>query len=102
MDADTVKDLGAPIAMAVAMGYYIWRMTQFLLTSLTGSLAENRDILIKLIDTINAIKSDQTNRICELEQRVAEIREQHRSIHGLLVSNRDRSGMYESRRDKAG
>ena len=100
MDADTVKDLGAPIAMAVAMGYYIWRMTQFLLTSLTGSLAENRDILIKLIDAINAIKSDQTNRICELEQRVAEIREQHRSIHGLLVSNSDRSGLYESRRDK--
>ena len=102
MDSETIKDLGAPIAMAVAMGYYIWRMTQFLLTSLTGSLAENRDILIKLIDAINAIKSDQTNRICELEQRVAEIREQHRSIHGLLVGNRDRSGVYESRRDKAG
>ena len=96
MDSETIKELGAPIAMAVAMGYYIWRMTQFLLTSLTGSLAENREILIKLIDTINAIKSDQTNRICELEQRVAEVREQHRSVHGLLISNRDRTGVRES------
>ena len=97
MDSETIKELGAPIAMAVAMGYYIWRMTQFLLTSLTGSLAENRDILIKLIDTINAIKSDQTNRICELEQRVAELREQHRSVHGLLIGNRDRTGVRESK-----
>ena len=96
MDSETIKDLGAPIAMAVAMGYYIWRMTQFLLTSLTGSLAENREILIKLIDTINAIKSDQTNRICELEQRVAEIREQHRSVHNLLISNSGRPGVRES------
>ena len=40
MDADTVKDLGAPIAMAVAMGYYIWRMTQFLL----GAIAEGSSI----------------------------------------------------------
>ena len=96
MDSETIKDLGAPIAMAVAMGYYIWRMTQFLLTSLTGSLAENREILIKLIDTINAIKSDQTNRICELEQRVAEVREQHRSVHNLLISNSGRSGVRES------
>ena len=93
MDSETIKELGAPIAMAVAMGYYIWRMTQFLLTSLTGSLAENREILIKLID---AIKSDQTNRICELEQRVAEVREQHRSVHNLLISNSGRSGVRES------
>ena len=96
MDSETIKELGAPIAMAVAMGYYIWRMTQFLLTSLTGSLAENREILIKLIDTINAIKSDQTNRICELEQRVAEVREQHRSVHNLLISNSGRSWVRES------
>ena len=102
MDSETIKELGAPIAMAVAMGYYIWRMTQFLLTSLTGSLAENREILIKLIDTINAIKSDQTNRICELEQRVAEVREQHRSVHNLLISNCDRTGVYEPRRDQGG
>ena len=96
MDSETIKDLGAPIAMAVAMGYYIWRMTTFLLTSLTGALTENREILIKLIDSINAIKSDQTARICDLEQRVAEVREQHRSVHNLLISNSGRSGVRES------
>jgi hypothetical protein len=81
------------------MSYYIWRMTQFLLTSLTDSLAENREILVKLIDSINAIKSDQTSRICELEQRVAEIREQHRNYNNLLVGNRGGDRMQQPRSD---
>ena len=85
--------------MTVAMSYYIWRMTQFLLTSLTDSLAENREILVKLIDSINAIKSDQTSRICELEQRVAEIREQHRNYNNLLVGNRGGDRMQQPRSD---
>ena len=85
--------------MTVAMSYYIWRMTQFLLTSLTDSLAENREILVKLIDSINAIKSDQTSRICELEQRVAEIREQHRNYNNLLVGNRGGDRVQQPRSD---
>ena len=99
MDTETIKDLGEPIGMTVAMSYYIWRMTQFLLTSLTDSLAENREILVKLIDSINAIKSDQTSRICELEQRVAEIREQHRNYNNLLVGNRGGDRVQQPRSD---
>ena len=74
-------------------------MTQFLLTSLTDSLAENREILVKLIDSINAIKSDQTSRICELEQRVAEIRKQHRNYNNLLVGNRGGDRVQQPRSD---
>lgn len=85
--------------MTVAMSYYIWRMTQFLLTSLTDSLAENHTILVKLIESINAIKSDQTSRICELEQRVAEVREQHRNYSNMLVGNRGGERVQQSRSD---
>jgi hypothetical protein len=99
VDTETIKDLGAPIAMTVAMSYYIWRMTQFLLTSLTDSLAENHTILVKLIESINAIKSDQTSRICELEQRVAEVREQHRNYSNMLVGNRGGERVQQPRSD---
>ena len=99
MDTETIKDLGALIAMTVAMSYYIWRMTQFLLTSLTDSLAENHAILVKLIESINAIKADQTSRICELEQRVAEVREQHRNYSNMLVGNRGGERVQQSRSD---
>ena len=99
MDTETIQDLGAPIAMTVAMSYYIWRMTQFLLTSLTDSLAENHTILVKLIESINAIKSDQTSRICELEQRVAEVREQHRNYSNMLVGNRGGERVQQPRSD---
>jgi hypothetical protein len=85
--------------MTVAMSYYIWRMTQFLLTSLTDSLAENHTILVKLIESINAIKSDQTSRICELEQRVAEVREQHRNYSNMLVGNRGGERVQQPRSD---
>lgn len=98
MDVETVKSLGFPIAASMALGYYIWRMTQFLLNDLKNSLNDNREILIKLIDTINHVKSDQTHRICELEQRVAELREQHRNYNHLLVRDGGRSGVRESER----
>ncbi len=100
MDSETIKELGFPIAASMALGYYIWRMTQFLLKDLKDSLTDNRDILIKLIDAINAIKGDQTHRICELEQRVAEMREQHRNFNNLLVSGGGRSRVRSSESDR--
>ena len=100
MDSETVKELGFPIAASMALGYYIWRMTQFLLKDLKDSLTDNRDILIKLIDAINAIKGDQTHRICELEQRVAEMREQHRNFNNLLVGGGGRPRVHRSESDR--
>ena len=99
MDSETIKELGFPIAASMALGYYIWRMTQFLLKDLKDSLTDNREILIKLIDAINAIKGDQPHRICELEQRVAEMREQHRNYNNLLVSGGGRSRVRGSESD---
>jgi hypothetical protein len=98
VDVETIKTLGFPAAASVALGYYIWRMTQFLLNDLKNSLGENRDILIKLIDSINNVKVDQTHRICELEQRVAEMREQHRNYNNLLMGNAGGDRVHKSER----
>ena len=76
MDVETLKSVGFPVACAVAMSWYIWRMTQYLLTDFKMAIDEMKNILIQLINA----KNEQTKSICDVEQRVAEIREQQRYI----------------------
>ena len=76
MDVETLKSVGFPVACAVAMSWYIWRMTQYLLTDFKSAIDEMKKILIQLINA----KNEQTKSICDVEQRVAEIREQQRYI----------------------
>tara|TARA_Y100000004_G_C8779292_1_gene354250 strand:- start:192 stop:383 length:192 start_codon:yes stop_codon:yes gene_type:complete len=51
-------------------------MTQYLLTDFKTAIDEMKNILIQLINA----KNEQTKSICDVEQRVAEIREQQRYI----------------------
>lgn len=76
MDAETIKSLGFPIAMACGLSFYIWRVTRFLLTDFKKSIDEMREILIQLINA----KNQHTKQLSEVEKRVAEVREQQRNI----------------------
>lgn len=76
MDAETIKSLGFPIAMACGLSFYIWRVTRFLLTDFKKSIDEMKTILIQLIDAKNV----HSKQISEVEKRIAEVREQQRNF----------------------
>ena len=76
MDAETIKSLGFPIAMACGLSFYIWRVTRFLLTDFKKSIDEMKTILIQLINA----KNEHTKQINEVEKRMAEVREQQRNF----------------------
>jgi len=76
VDAETIKSLGFPIAMACGLSFYIWRVTRFLLTDFKKSIDEMKTILIQLIDAKNV----HSKQISEVEKRIAEVREQQRNF----------------------
>ena len=80
MDAETIKSLGFPIAMACGLSFYIWRVTRFLLTDFKKSIDSMKTILIQLIDA----KNEHSRQIGEVEKRIAEVREQQRNFASEL------------------
>lgn len=70
---------GIAVLSLLGVSYYVVRLTNFLFTNLTGSLDEHKDITIKLIDGLNALREELNHLKIEL----AELKEQHRNFHDL-------------------
>ena len=55
---ETIKEVGIPSAVAVGLGWGGWKIIQFLLNDLTRKLQEQKEIIIKLIEKISALKTE--------------------------------------------
>ena len=89
MTTDTVnllQTLGFPVCCAAAVGWFGYRVVFYVLRDLAGEIKNQYEITIKLIDATNNVRKE----ICNVEKRLAEIREQHRNFQHLL--DRDGSG----------
>ena len=81
---DLSKELleqGIAVVALLGVSYYVIRLTNFLFTNLTGSLAEHKEITIKLIDGLNVLR----NELNQLKIELAELKEQHRNYHDLFI-----------------
>lgn len=81
---DLSKELleqGIAVVALLGVSYYVIRLTNFLFTNLTGSLDEHKEITIKLIDGLNALRSE----LNQLKIELAELKEQHRNYHDLFI-----------------
>ena len=85
---------GVSVVALVGVSYYVIRLTNFLFRTLAGGLDEHKEITIKQIDALNQIRGS----LCEVNQQLAELKEQHRNYHDLFILYRDR--VQEPRRSR--
>lgn len=90
---------GIAVVALLGVSYYVVRLTNFLFTNLTGSLDEHKEITIKLIDGLNALRGE----LGKLKIELAELKEQHRNYHDLFIitdrHNKPRVQEPDQRRD---
>ena len=92
---------GVSVVALVGVSYYVIRLTNFLFRTLAGGLDEHTEITIKQIDALNQIRGS----LCEVNQQLAELKEQHRNYHDLFILYRDRvqeSDEHRKRRPRSG
>ena len=81
MELEKLLEQGISVVALLGVSYYVVRLTNFLFTNLTGSLDEHKDITIKLIDGLNALRVE----LNQLKIELAELKEQHRNYHDLFI-----------------
>jgi hypothetical protein len=81
MELEQLLEQGISVVALLGVSYYVVRLTNFLFTNLTGSLDEHKDITIKLIDGLNALRVE----LNQLKIELAELKEQHRNYHDLFI-----------------
>ncbi len=96
MGTDTlnaIQTLGFPIIAAAMCGLFCWKVTFYILKDLQSEIRNCYDIIVKLIDSTNGVRKE----ICRLEQRLAELREQHRNFSNLYSSDSSRPRVHKSK-----
>jgi len=81
-----IQVVGFPVIAALFAGGFGYKVVFYVLHDLHNEIRNCYDIIVKLIDSVNGIKKE----ICKLEQRLAELREQHRNYNNLCIGNTDR------------
>lgn len=81
MEIEKLLEQGISVVALLGVSYYVVRLTNFLFTNLTASLDEHKDITIKLIDGLTALRTE----MCQLKQELSELKEQHRNYHDLFI-----------------
>jgi len=96
MELEQLLEQGISVVALLGVSYYVVRLTNFLFTNLTGSLDEHKDITIKLIDGLNALRVE----LNQLKIELAELKEQHRNYHDLfIISDRHIDNRLSKRKD---
>ena len=96
MELEKLLEQGISVVALLGVSYYVVRLTNFLFTNLTGSLDEHKDITIKLIDGLNALRVE----LNQLKIELAELKEQHRNYHDLfIISDRHIDNRLSKRKD---
>lgn len=97
MGSDTINlinTLGFPIVSAAFAAVFGYKVVFYVLRDLSGEIRELHGIVVKLIDSQNTSKRE----ICKIEQRLAELREQHRSYTDLLAGDSVRKRVHNSKK----
>ena len=96
MEIEKLLEQGISVVALLGVSYYVVRLTNFLFTSLTDSLAEHKEITVRLIDGLNNVRGE----LCQLKIELAELREQHRNYHDLfIISDRHMDKRMPKRKD---
>jgi len=88
-----IQTLGFPIVAAACAGVFGYKVVFYVLRDLSGEIKELHSIVIKLIDSNNVTKRE----ICKIEQRLAELREQHRNYSNLHNGGSGGAGVRKSK-----
>ena len=72
-------------------GLFCYKVTFHVLKELSSDIKDLKEIVIKLIDSNVTTRKE----ICKLEQRLAEMREQHRNYTNLFNGDSSRSRVHK-------
>ena len=81
---ETIKQVGIPTAVAIGLGWGGWKIIQFLLNDLIRKLQEQKEIIIKLIEKVSALKSEILvihTKIDESHKHIVKIEENGNGDH---------------------